>query len=138
MPSGSTMTKTSRCGCRPRRAIPAGCCRSSTLGSTCPGAIRSNWWGTDGHITVTDPWICGNARVQLVSRGNHRDIAIDPDGAFALTRTEADVYRIEIDTNSDAIAGGAELEFGRRDAMDQVAAIEAVRRSIETARAVQL
>ena len=70
--------------------------------------------GTDGHITVTDPWICGNARVQLVSRGNHRDIAIDPDGAFALTRTEADVYRIEIDTVSDAIAGGAELEFGGR------------------------
>ncbi len=25
--------------------------------------------GTDGHITVTDPWICGAARVELVSGG---------------------------------------------------------------------
>ena len=87
---------------------------------------------------MTDPWICGNARVELVVGGDRRDVPIDPDGAFALTGTEADVYLIEIGTVSAAIEGGAELEFGRRDAMDQIAAIEAVRRSIETGRAVQL
>jgi hypothetical protein len=30
---------------------------------------------------------------------------IDPDGRFALTDTEADVYRVEIDTVSAAIVG---------------------------------
>ena len=91
--------------------------------------------GTDGHITVTDPWICGAARVELVSGGERRDVEIDPDGAFALTGTESDVYRIEIDTVSNAISGAAELEFGRQDAIDQVAAISAVRRSIQTGNA---
>ena len=94
--------------------------------------------GTDGHITVTDPWICGDARVELVSGGEHSDVQIDPDGGFGLSGTEADVYRIEIDTVSEAIAGATELEFGRWDAVDQIAAIAAFRRSIETGKLVEL
>ena len=53
--------------------------------------------GTDGHITVADPWICGAARVELVSGGCAETLS-DPNGAFALTGTESDVYRIEIDS----------------------------------------
>jgi len=52
-------------------------------------------------------------------------------GAFALTGTGSDVYRIEVETVSNAISGAAELEFGRQDALDQVANISAVRRSIQ-------
>ena len=65
-------------------------------------------------------------------------VEIDPDGGFGLSGTEADVYRIEIDTVSDAIAGAAELEFGRQDAVDQIAAIAAIRRSVETGMPVEL
>jgi hypothetical protein len=87
--------------------------------------------GTDGHITVTDPWIGGRAAVDLVRCGGVQRLDIDPDGRFALTGTEADVYRVEIDTVSAAIAGDLTLEFGRQDALDQVAALEAIRGSIE-------
>jgi hypothetical protein len=41
------------------------------------------------------------------------------------------VYRVEIDTVSAAIAGDLTLEFGRQDALDQVAALKAIRGSIE-------
>jgi xylose dehydrogenase (NAD/NADP) len=88
--------------------------------------------GTDGHIRIDDPWICGDGGVELVSAGERRVLDIDPDGVFALTGTEADVDRIEIEAVSDAIAGTSELEFGRLDATNQMAAIEAVRKSIET------
>jgi xylose dehydrogenase (NAD/NADP) len=94
--------------------------------------------GTDGHITVTDPWICGDARVELVSRGARLDVDIDPVGDFNLTETEADVYRVEVEVVSEAIAGGADLEFGRQDAVDQIAAISAVRASIATGKTVHL
>lgn len=94
--------------------------------------------GTEGHLTVTDPWICGDARVELVSGGERRDVEIDPDGAFALTGTEADVYRIELEAISDAIVGASDLEFGRRDALEQIAVISAVRRSIATGKSTLL
>ena len=94
--------------------------------------------GTEGHLTVTDPWICGDARVELVSGGEHRNVEIDPDGAFALTGTEADVYRIELEAISDAIVGASDLEFGRRDALEQIAVISAVRRSITTGTSILL
>jgi len=94
--------------------------------------------GTDGHITVTDPWIGGRAEVDLVRGGEVQRLDIDPDGRFALTGTEADVYRVEIDTVSAAIAGDLTLEFGRQDALDQVAALEAIRGSIERGSPVSL
>jgi D-xylose 1-dehydrogenase (NADP+, D-xylono-1,5-lactone-forming) len=94
--------------------------------------------GTDGHITVTDPWICGQANVELVSDGNRRQIDIDPGGEFALSGAEADVYRVEIDTVSAVISGETELEFGREDAIDQIAAIAAVRESVESGNPVAL
>lgn len=94
--------------------------------------------GTDGHISITDPWICADARVELTSGGERREVPIDPAGEFALTRTEADVYRIEVDVASDAIATGAGLEFGRQDAIEQIAAIGAVRASITTELPVRL
>lgn len=87
--------------------------------------------GTDGHIRINDPWICGDGGVELISAGDRRVLDIDPEGVFALTATEADVYRIEIETVSDAIVGTSDLEFGSLDATDQMAAIDAVRKSIE-------
>ena len=92
--------------------------------------------GTDGHLTITDPWICGNAGIELVSGGERRAVQLDPDDSFGLTATEADVYRIELEVVSEAIASASELEFGRRDAIEQIVTIEAVRSSIESGRPV--
>jgi predicted dehydrogenase len=94
--------------------------------------------GTEGHLIVTDPWICGDARVELVSGGDRRVVPIDPEGVYALTGTEADVYRIEIEEVSDAIAGMSDLEFGQQDALEQISALSAVRRSLETGSPVLL
>ena len=94
--------------------------------------------GTDGSITVIEPWICGAGRVEVVTAGKRRVVPIDSEGSFALTETEADVYRIEVEEVSNAIAGVTELEFGRHDALDQVAAIAAIRQSVESGKPVLL
>ena len=43
--------------------------------------------GTDGHIRIDDPWICGDGGVELVGAGDRRVLEIDPDGVFGLTGT---------------------------------------------------
>jgi hypothetical protein len=53
---------------------------------------------------------------------------MDREGAFTATATEADVYQIEIEVVSDAIAGASGIEFGRLDASEQMVTIDAVRR----------
>jgi xylose dehydrogenase (NAD/NADP) len=49
-----------------------------------------------------------------------------------------DAYRIEFEAASRAIAGGATPTFGRADAIDQAAAIEAVRRAAATGTRIDL
>lgn len=51
---------------------------------------------------------------------------------------EGDVYRIEIETVSAALIGDGHLEFGREDAMEQIATLQAVRTSVLTKGPVQL
>jgi predicted dehydrogenase len=87
--------------------------------------------GSEGHIVVTDPWIGGRAAVEMVIAGEKRAFELDPGGTFRLAGAEADIYRIELETVSAAIAGHGKLEFGRHDAMEQIATLGAVRRSIE-------
>ena len=50
---------------------------------------------------------------------------------FNLTDREHDVYRVEVDTVSAAIAGGGEPSFDRSDAIAQATVIEALYRSAE-------
>jgi hypothetical protein len=59
-------------------------------------------------------------------------------GPYALAHDDRDVYRIELETVSGAIAGGAGLSFGPADAFDQAAALQALARSSETAAPVVL
>ena len=65
-------------------------------------------------------------------------IPVDPDGAFALTDPDHDVYRAELDTVSAALVTGAEPPFGRPDAVAQATALEALHRSAELATPVDL
>jgi predicted dehydrogenase len=94
--------------------------------------------GTGGRIVVRDPWLCRGETVELYRDGNAEMLPSDPEGAYALAHDGGDVYRIELETVSEAIAGGAELPFGPGDAIDQAAALQALARSSEIAAPVVL
>jgi D-xylose 1-dehydrogenase (NADP+, D-xylono-1,5-lactone-forming) len=82
--------------------------------------------GNEGTIVVTDPWLCRRETIELRHDGRSESRAVDPEGRFALAHDDHDVYRIELDTVSEAIAGGAQLPFGRTDAIDQARLLEAL------------
>jgi predicted dehydrogenase len=82
--------------------------------------------GTEGVIVVTDPWLCRGETIELRHDGRSESRSVDPEGRFALAHDDYDVYRIELDTISEAIAGGAQLPFGRTDAIDQARLLRAL------------
>ena len=81
--------------------------------------------GTRGRLTVPDPWLCRAGAVELETGGRTERLPADPDGAWGLTGEEADAYRIEFDVVSAAVAAGDPTRFGRADAVDQAAVLEA-------------
>jgi D-xylose 1-dehydrogenase (NADP+, D-xylono-1,5-lactone-forming) len=94
--------------------------------------------GTDGKLTVPDPWLCRSDHLELVRDGRRERLPVDPDGALGLTDPERDVYRIELDMVSATLAAGGEPSFGRADAVAQATALEALHRSAELAAPVEL
>src|SRR5262245_17322860 len=96
--------------------------------------------GTEGKITVPDPWLCRRGYIDVEQAGVTRRHDVDPDDEFALTYREdpenGDAYRIEFEAASQAIANGTEPTFGRADAVDQAAVLEAVRQAAELGRPV--
>jgi D-xylose 1-dehydrogenase (NADP+, D-xylono-1,5-lactone-forming) len=87
--------------------------------------------GTAGRLTVPDPWLCRATHLELSRDGRVEHVPVDPEGAFALTDPDHDVYRIELDTVSAALAGGEQPSFGRSDALAQATVLEALYRSAE-------
>jgi predicted dehydrogenase len=87
--------------------------------------------GTAGKITIPDPWLCRHGFVELERGGTTERLPADPVGEYGLSADpdNDDAYRIEFIAASRAIAAGATPAFGRADAVDQAAAIEAVRRA---------
>ena len=65
-------------------------------------------------------------------------VPVDPDGTLGLTDPEHDVYRIELDTVSAALAGGGEPSFGRADAVAQATVLKALHRSVELGAPVEV
>ena len=94
--------------------------------------------GTEGRLTVPDPWLCRTSHLALSRDGRVEHVPVDPEGAFGLTDRDHDVYRIELDTISAAIAGGGEPSFGRSDAVAQASVLEALHRSAELGAPVDL
>ena len=70
--------------------------------------------------------------------GRAEQVPVDPAGTYALAHDDYDVYRVELDAVSTAIADGTGLPFGREDAVDQARALQALIRSAETASPVPL
>jgi len=84
--------------------------------------------GTEGSLVLPDPWI-GRRLLLHLRRGESREeIALPP----------ADSYRLELENMSAAIRGEAEPLLGRKDAVGQARALDALRRSAEAARPVEL
>jgi hypothetical protein len=63
--------------------------------------------------------------------GRAEQLPVDPDGTYALAHDDYDVYRLELDAVSQAIRTGAELPFGRADAIDQAGPLQALIRSAQ-------
>jgi hypothetical protein len=94
--------------------------------------------GTEGRIVVPDPWLCRGETIELHRDGSTERLPVDPEGVYALAHDGYDVYRIELDTVSGAIASGSGLPFSPADAIDQAAALHALARSSEIAAPVVL
>ena len=94
--------------------------------------------GTEGTIVVRDPWLCRAETIELVRDGRVEQLPVDPEGAYALAHDDYDVYRIELDAISGAITKGAEVPFGRGDAVSQARVLQALLESSEIAAPVEL
>jgi hypothetical protein len=80
----------------------------------------------------------GRDQLELERDGDLERLPADPDGTFGLTDPGHDVYRIELDTVSAAIAAGDELPFSRPDAVAQATVLQALRHSADLAAPVDL
>ena len=98
--------------------------------------------GTAGKIVVPDPWLCRLGHIVLERDGKAERLPADPDGAHGLgdhsDPDNDDAYRIEFVNASRVITGATPPAFGRADAVDQAAAIEAVRTAAATGTTVTL
>jgi len=88
--------------------------------------------GSEGAIIVSDPWLCREDTIELRRGVLRESLPVDPEGTYALTGDDDDVYRIEIDAVSAAITAGTDLPWGRQDAIDQARALQALISSAQT------
>ena len=93
--------------------------------------------GTEGKVTVPDPWICRADYVELQRDGEVERIPVDRSGEV-LIDPEHDAYRIEFDAVSSAIAGYESPAFGRADAVAQATVLDALRRAAKDGQPVNL
>jgi predicted dehydrogenase len=84
--------------------------------------------GEQGSLFLGDPWHCTEPVIELRTDRGSEQIALD----------RADSYRLQLENMSKAIRGQAKPLLGRDDALGQARAIEALYRSADTGRPVDL
>lgn len=109
--------------------LPGGVLGTFDAGLDLPRADELELIGTQGSIRIPDPWICRGGALEVTRKGTTELMTVDPAGEWDLSGAEADPYRIEIATMSEAIVQGRPVEFGRADAVAQATAYEALMRS---------
>lgn len=121
-------------------ALPGGALAQFDVALDFPRRDELELIGTGGKITIPDPWLCRYGFVELERGGVAERLPADPAGEYALSAgpDSDDAYRIELEAASRAIMAGAAPAFGRADAVDQAAAIEAVRLAAATGARVTL
>lgn len=117
--------------------LPDGVLAQFDMGLDLPRRDELELIGTDGRIVIADPWLCRARTIELCRGGGSEHLPVDPEGRCA-PEHEDDVYHIELDSVSESLANGAELPFGRTDAIDQARVIEALSESSERALPVRL
>jgi predicted dehydrogenase len=112
-------------------ALPGGVLAQFDVALDFPRRDELELIGTGGKITIPDPWLCRYGFVGLERGPVSERLPADPAGEYGLSAGPGsdDAYRIEVEAASRAIMAGAAPAFGRADAIDQAAAIEAVRRA---------
>jgi xylose dehydrogenase (NAD/NADP) len=84
--------------------------------------------GTEGSLVIPDPWLARRLVLHL-GRGDAREeIALPP----------ADPYRLELENMWEAIRGEGEPLLGREDAVGQARTLDALYRSADAGRPVEL
>jgi predicted dehydrogenase len=84
--------------------------------------------GSDGSISVGDPWHCRRPGLTLRRGDEVEQMAIEPE----------DSYRLELENLGRAIRGQADPLFGRDDAVAQARVLQALYASAERGEAVDL
>ncbi len=121
-------------------ALPGDALAQSDVALDFPRRDELEMIGAGGKITVPDPWLCRYGFVELERGTVTERLPADPAGEYGLSPGPDgdDAYRIEFEAASRAMAAGAAPAFGRADAVDQAAAIEAVRLAAATGARVNL
>jgi predicted dehydrogenase len=97
-------------------------------GTALPNRDELEVVGSDGSLFLDDPWHCLTPGIELRRDGGVERIEIE----------QRDSYRLELENLSDAIRGEAKPLLGRRDAVGQARALEALHASAETNAPVSL
>jgi D-xylose 1-dehydrogenase (NADP+, D-xylono-1,5-lactone-forming) len=84
--------------------------------------------GEEGSLFLDDPWHCRRPVIELRTADGVEEIAVEP----------ANSYRLELENLSDAIRGRAQPLLGGKDGLGQARAIEALYRSADQGRPVEL
>ena len=84
--------------------------------------------GTEGSLFLDDPWHARFPGIELRREDGVQHIAIEPE----------DSYRLELEDMGRAIRDGTPPLLGREDAMGQVRTIEALFRSADESRVIEL
>ncbi len=75
--------------------------------------------GEQGSLFLDDPWHCRSPVIELRSGAGTKEIAVE----------RADTYHLQLENMSDAIRGRSDPLLGRKDAVGQARAIDALYRS---------
>ena len=84
--------------------------------------------GTEGSLVIPDPWLARRLVLHLRRGETREEIALPP----------ADPYRLELDNMCEAIRGVAEPLLGREESVGQARALDALYRSADEGRPVEL
>ena len=84
--------------------------------------------GTEGSLVISDPWLAQRLVLHLRRGESREEIALPP----------ADPYRLELENMCAAISGGAKPLLGREDAVGQARALDALYKSADEGRPVEL
>ncbi len=93
-----------------------------------PMSYRLEAVGEEGSLSVADPWHCRRPGIELHSKGGAEWIPLEP----------VDSYRLQLENMSAAIRGDAEPLLGRADALGQARALEALYRSADEGRPIDV